>query len=663
MNIKLDSLTLTNFKGIKYFATGFEQQTDIHGDNATGKTTIFDAFTWLLFGKDSTDRKDFEIKTLDEHNNVIPKIEHEVSGTIDVGGVKTRLTKTFKEKWVKKRGADIAEFTGNETIYKWNDVPKTAGEYQEKITEILDEEMFKLVSNPLQFNSISWQTRRKILMGIAGNIAVDDILAEMDGDFPALREALNEGKTIEEFKKQMQAERKRVNDQLLLIPTRIDEATRAMPEAVDYEAVQSERDLLVAELAGIDRQLLDSSEAAKAHFDRLSLKQKALFELNSKVSERVNAITTHSNIQRSETQNRIDTVQAELTRTIAEVAPTALNRVKSRLAESTNSLNQLRAQWTTEDAKELVFAEDEFECPACKRPLADIDSKRDQLTEQFNLRKSATLDKMMKDAAELKVTIAKLEAELSGEADRQEGLNKKILDLQNEIRGLNSAKDKLAQGLQEALKNDAALLELDLTVNALKTDIEKTKADSGLDQSALDNKKFALSAQISLANLRLGSKEQTENIKARILQLQAEEKELAQAVSDTDRKLFHVEQFIKTQTTIIERQINGKFSFVKFRLYRKQINGGEEECCDTLVDGVPYSDLNNAMKVNCGIDIINTLSERYGLTTPIFIDNAESVVQLTPTNSQLIRLVVDGSAAKLTVKAPSATPKQEKLFA
>ena len=54
MKIRISNLKLKNFKGIKDLEIDFNNEnTNIYGKNATGKTTIFDAFKWLFFDKDS----------------------------------------------------------------------------------------------------------------------------------------------------------------------------------------------------------------------------------------------------------------------------------------------------------------------------------------------------------------------------------------------------------------------------------------------------------------------------------------------------------------------------------------------------------------------------------------------------------------------------------
>ncbi|MNP21080.1 hypothetical protein D3C76_1136850 [compost metagenome] len=60
--------------------------------------------------------------------------------------------------------------------------------------------------------------------------------------------------------------------------------------------------------------------------------------------------------------------------------------------------------------------------------------------------------------------------------------------------------------------------------------------------------------------------------------------------------------------------------------------------------------LNSAARTNVGIDIINALSDHYGFSAPIFIDNAESVTQLVDTDAQVIRLVVSETDKQLRIE-------------
>ena len=168
MRISIKNMEIVNFKGIRKLDIKFDEgMTSIRGGNGTGKTSVFDAFMWLLFGKDSQGRKEFSVKSLDTKGNEIPKIEHSVTGVFDIDGTSLVLKKTLREKWIKKRGSAEEVFAGNEGIYEINNVNVRQWEYQNKIDEIIDEEVFRLITNPVLFSGSKWQVQRKILTDMA----------------------------------------------------------------------------------------------------------------------------------------------------------------------------------------------------------------------------------------------------------------------------------------------------------------------------------------------------------------------------------------------------------------------------------------------------------------------------------------------------------------
>jgi len=258
--IKIKKLSLYNFKGIRDFKAEFENQsTSIFGDNETGKTTLFDAFIWVLFGKNSEGDSQFGIKTLDENNNVIPKLEHSVEGIFEIDGQIVTLKRILKEKWVKKRGEELPVFTGNETTYFWNDVPMLAKDYAKKINEMMDESVFKLLTNPLYFNSLPWQDRREILTEMSGEVSDQDI-AQGNQEYITLLAGLG-SLTIEESQKAYAIKRKTIKDELKMIPTRIDEVDRSMPEVIDFKPIKTDIDLFNSHLIDIDKKIANKNEA------------------------------------------------------------------------------------------------------------------------------------------------------------------------------------------------------------------------------------------------------------------------------------------------------------------------------------------------------------------------------------------------------------------
>ncbi|MZL49965.1 AAA family ATPase, partial [Clostridium beijerinckii] len=173
--VKIKKLILKNFKGIKKLEIDFKKVTNILGENATGKTTIFDSFCWLLFGKDCKDRKDFEIKTLAPTGEALHGLEHSVEAILEINGEEVTLQRIYAEKWTKKKGLADKVFSGHETTYYINQVPTKQKEYNEKVAEILPDSTFKLISNPLYFNNLEWKKQREILLQIIGDIDQENV--------------------------------------------------------------------------------------------------------------------------------------------------------------------------------------------------------------------------------------------------------------------------------------------------------------------------------------------------------------------------------------------------------------------------------------------------------------------------------------------------------
>jgi len=633
--IALKNLKLKNFKGIKDLNIGFSKETNIFGENASGKTTIFDAFTWLLFDKDSKDRTAFDIKTLDNNNNVLHGLEHEVTGVLTIEGKDVILSKIYKEKWTKKRGEANKELTGHETLYYIDEVPVKKGEYQDKISNLINEQLFKLISNPLYFSTnIKWQDRRKVLLDIIGDITTDRII-NYRNDLRAIEELLVD-KDIDTLKKSIQAKKKRLNDDIKSIPFRIDECNNSISE-VDFNALEFRKRGVVTGIKSIEDQLLDSSKVSDE-----ALKEKdKLYKLKSSLKDiEYNA--------KEEAEKPLATLKSKLGIYKNEInykiqpdisgLEASIKRNNSLVIDYEKRLANLREEWGVVNQEALEISTNEFICPTCKRPFEDhdIESKQQEMHENFNQTKSNKLSninargkKLKEDADRLKLQISEEEQRLAPLYDELESTKKHIEELEYQIFNfepqLNLATN---QEYQDTLKQ---IQELE---DKLQSPVVTAKT------LELKAKKMQLESDLEDINKQLAYKQHNENMRSRIAELQEEEKKLAQQIAQLEGQEFLCEEFIKTKVELLESSINSKFKYVSFKLFDIQVNGGLNETCEALVNGVPFSNANTASQINAGLDIINALSEHYGVQTPIFIDNRESVNSLIEINSQVINLIV-----------------------
>lgn len=665
--ITIKKMSLLNFKGIKNLTLDFDANTNIYGDNGTGKTTIFDAFTWLLFGKNSEDKKDFEIKTLDSQNNVIPKIDHEVYAELGVDGDVISIKRVFREKWVKTKGALEAEFSGNETLYYWNEVPLSQKEFQNKVSEIMDESIFKLITSPLAFNeNLKWQERRSVLVKIAGEIS-DEELAKGNFDYLELLSQLT-NKTLDEYKKQIAATIKKSKDDIKLIPTRIDEVERSKPESVDENFINEIVYQKEKEIVKIDNQLLDKSAAYDEVIKNRNANQDEIFKLKSQLNSIRFDITEKIKLEQKSENSVLEEIRAKInTKDQDELIPAQqkINRLKSEKEELQATIDSLdvrinnkRNEWNSENSKQFIFSKESAVCPCCNRAFdsSEVEDKKNSLLANFNSEKQKKLNSIYEEGISLsgKKTSAEKElSELNSKIQIGEDYIKKVSGEISSLRSdlllekdRNSDKPTLESVVIKKLSENKEYSELLSEISLLENKTFDIPENNNQD---LKLRKSELQTEIQDLKSSLHSNELIANANKRIADLQNEESRLAQEIANIEKTQYTIENFIKLKVDTIENRINEKFSFVKFKLFEDQINGGQVETCEALVNGVPFSSLNTASKINAGIDIINTLCEFYNVSAPIFIDNRESVVKLLDSNSQIINLIVSESDKKLRV--------------
>lgn len=656
MNIRLQKLKLTNFKGIRSFEVEFDQVTNIHGQNASGKTTIMDAFLWLFFGKDSSDRKDFEIKTLDENNKAYEKLDHEVEAVISINGMATTIRRTLREKWVTKRGSTTKELNGHETAFFWNDIPLNETQFKDKVASVINENLFKLLTNTSYFNSIKWQDRRNVLIKLAGKIDDADVLVSVEADTKELTKALDAGKTLDEFKKEIGVKKKKLKDELLLIPSRVDEANRSIPEVVDFSKIESEISYIQSDLQGIDEKILDASKVQKERQDAVMALMKKRQDLRTTAMQIEFDEKNKVQGRKMEREQAIQNKRHELRSKEDE-----LNRSRndySNLQKQKQSIEdeqaRLRAKWFEINDSAIEFNDNEFACPTCKRDFDTevINEKKTEMLANFNADKSKRLADIHANGKSKGDEVKAVDVEMSNLKAGADDIKAVIAKLTTQIANLEEQNLRLSADdeaeLKKAIVDNKQYQNIQQELNAVSEVIEKP-TDTDTDNSALLARKKELSLQLDNLKSKLAGKGQREKQLERIAELQKQEEKMNQELADLEGIEFSIEQFIKAKMDLLESRINGMFKLVTFKMFETQINGGQVETCITLINGVPYSDANTASKVQAGIDIINTLSGHYEVKAPVFIDNRESVTQIPDSDLQIINLIVSPAHKKLTV--------------
>ena len=662
MNILIKTLTMVNFKGVKNFTVDFKFITNIYGANASGKTTIFDAFTWLLFGKDSSDRKDFNVKPLDSKGDTKNRTENEVSAILEVDGIDISIRHIQKEKWTKKRGEEVAEFTGNEHLYFWNDVPVNAGEFQAKVNDLLPENVFKLITNPLYFNSQKWQDQRAVLSELAGEIT-DNFLV---GKYPELQQLLNslDGKSLKEFKAKVALDKKNLKDALESIPARIDEAERSKPEPIDSEIINKRIAELQKEYDALEQAIIDKNAANESENSRIQAVQQQIHSLKLEIQNIEAGHRSAYNAELGQASSGIneDKAKASNLESQLRVQENQLKQLESSHADQlarierdkqdiNDRLASLRTLFASVNGRTLN--PDDKVCKECGREheahnINELQTKFDEI-------KRKELEGINVQGKGLKKDLEKRDFDIAQANDQFEitksSLITSVSNLKISLEEVNariahaSANKVEVKSFEERVMEDDSIASKTVKITELQGQLETTPVDYG----DLRIRKASINSELDSEKRKLNNKDQIAKIDLRIKELKDQEKSMSQELASLEKQEFVAEKYEKAKSEELENRVNGMFKFAKFKLFKPLINGGEEPTCQTTYNGVPFSDLNTAGKILVGIDIINTLSAHYGVVAPVFLDNRESVSAIPDTAAQTINLIVSPQDEKLRV--------------
>lgn len=632
-SIVLNKLSLHDFKGVKDFE--IEPDGDsikVRGQNATGKTTLFDAFTWLLFGK-SSDDKQLSPKPIDDNGNEILGAEPLVEATLTVDGEELRLIRNLKESWSKPRGQLEKVRKSDVTELYVNDVPKKVGEYQTFINDLVDEDTFKLLTNPFAFNSLKWNKQREVLMGLVANLS-DEEIAEKTGAGDELKKMLGEH-PLDEQRKIIAAQMKKIKQDIDGLPARIDENKRGLPDLhnLDKEALETQ---LAAKNSELESAQMAVTLAGNS--DGSTELRMQVVKLKNDIEAKRSGFNMGNQLGLSTLSDDLNNmrIKASSLKNDVQLLTRDGSQLETRITTTRDYWEKLKEDYKTIAKQE--FDENELICPTCGQQFAEDKAK--ELKSKFNQQKSEKIEKITADGFAAKDEIQKLADELEQTSKKRVSKQEEFQQAESKVQDLSNEFNQQKQS-QPLFEDSKVFKDLNKQITKLTDQIENAAGDN---QEAISHaRKVAetIQQEINEIQSQLVLFTDSERINKRVEELEALDGQYKQTYSDLERKSFVLEEFVKTKVNILESEINQKFALVSFKLFETQKNGGLKETCEATVDGVPFSKgLNNAARINAGLDIINTLSKTYEIEAPIFVDNAESVNELIDTEAQKIELIV-----------------------
>lgn len=640
MKMQLISLTLENFKCHEHLEIRFDgKNANIYGENAAGKSSVYDGLTWLLFGKDSHGKKDFDIKPLTLEGTVKDHAAiTSVEAILRVEGVDRKLKRTYYELWSTKRGSAESTFDGHSSDYFVDDVPCKKNEFARRVSEIIEENAFRLLTSITYFASeLPWQDRRATLFDVAA-VATDEEILASDARFEPLTAAMR-GLALDDYRKKLAAQRKGLNKTREDTPARLDECKKTVADlsGIDFAALEQQR----AEAQ--DRRTAAQREVDQAEHDsgRTEL-QNQLTGVRNELGRLENENAAHRLAQKQAQgadeaiplRQNLSTIRAQETRRQSDLA-----YLRGRQKTLEGEVADCRTRWDTINKEQFQGGT----CPTCGQtlPQGKLEASKAAFEKDKERRKGGAVEAANRAKAALKGVqedIAKLERESAESQKQVEKLTTRLQQIEStpkvEITDMDGYAVQRAELEAQAADIQGKLDGMDKQSAARRKILRDALADA-------DRELERLSGELS-------KKTALEYANKRMEELRTQAAAASDELNKLDGMLYLCEEFTRYKAKFIEESINRRFSLVRFRLFREQINGGLEDCCDVTVNGVPYATgLNSGAKVNAGIDIINTLSRHYGAQVPLFVDNAESVTQLAQADTQVIRLVVSENDKEL----------------
>ena len=677
MKIKLLKMHIQNFKGCKDREITFGDRTSIKGANATGKTTVFDAFTWMLFGKDSLGNAKFDIRPLDADGNMINNLEISVEATIQIDypddAAEYILKKTQKQVWRKKRGTDTTEFQGNVNEFEFNGYPKSEKEFKAFIAGIIDENIFNLVTNPNAFNALPWKEQREILMKFVGVMSDAEIALTYGDKYSLLIPELKIASTDDILKKYTKA-KNTLNKQMTEIPARIDELSKQIV-SVDVGALEVQKAAKQAELKRLEDSL-SGGDSAKQKINDLNGR---IMDEKLKISGIQNDANAELDEKRRKARQAVNVADDKVTKTEREILDAEYLKedyIKARdraEADKTRYAEEWK-EWKKktfpefepleEYAEPLPLTDKDLTCPTCgqalpedvrKQRIADYEKRREKAKADYDARCEAHKSKYEKDKADFEDRRKQMMSDITVKgqkaADDVRVYQKQIDEQDKEVSALKLRLECEKADLLKAKKDlddipayaeisdNADYIKAQEAIQSLEAQIEELRKKTP-DNAEAEARREILRDEISDIEAQIKAADNTK-VKERIAELEEEQKSIGQKIAEQEQMIDLTESFIRAKMNMISEKINEKFGGnVTFKLFETQINNGIKETCECQWNG--KSDMSNGEKIVAGLYIIKALSELYDVSCPVFVDNSENIStnNFPEMDTQLIKLEV-----------------------
>lgn len=678
--IVIERMTLTNFRGIKNLTVLLGgQSTEISGANATGKSTLLNAYLWCLWGIDQEGRKDFNLKPLDQEGNSTDKVD--VSVELTLLGVEEKpvtLRRTLRENWVKPNGETEEVYKGNTTIYEIDDVPTKMSEYNSYIAAILPEGtpdgLMQLLSTPDGIPTMDWKALRKLLLDTTGGVDETELIASREEYKELMREV---GDTpLERAETQWKATKSKLQKELKEYQPRIDQTAAMKPAEQDWAEIEGRIAELDKDLGTYSAQVTKATETANAAYLEEDLSRQRLTQIATDIARLEADRERAKNRTKIDAENKVEELKARTHKTLLREgdAKRALERAEGDITDLRKRIEteERRAEELREDWRKLKreeFPADKTTCPTCGQPLPQDELGKRMLA--FEAKKQADLARISEDGRSKNEEIELLKRKLDSLIVEKEARHEALMEVSAEVEQSRTEVERAQYEADETdSENPRDTAEADAItdkIQALKDEeaeikerlnAKLTEKEEETNLAEVKQKQVAAMAERDELKRRLSDRETIKRYDDEIKRLEELAKKKGQEMADVERWLSLTQSYRMSYIRRLEESINDLFSGgITFRMYDFTLDGNPVETCTPLVDGTPYQTINTARRINAGIQIANCISRAYDISVPMWVDGAESVNSVHMAKGQAIILRVSDSPELMISSSEELTPQ------
>lgn len=642
--VELKRLTLSNWRG-QSRKVDFEGRTDVYGKNKTGKSSLKDAFLWLLTGYDSNNRMNFNLFDNNMEYTAENNPEAKVEAIFLIDGNEYSFKRTAKMGFVRKRGNKEYERKGTDEYKFYLDgIELGATEYRSRISSLFcDIDILRIILDTTYFLGMEWEEQRKFLSLMSGEIEESDF----KGKYAHLLSEMKKY-SLDEIKARIITICDPIKSQLKSFPLTIQTLEENLPDISDIEEVKKEIENDKIQIQEIEDALNGSAETIKPFIDKRNTELLQISSLKNGLISRKKAFEEEQKAPMEIARKNLDNISAKNEEIKAQNAKIERdrNRYETQIRtfeEYVKQCEQRREALLAEknEEKEKLFGEDT--CPVCGQSYPE--SKQEELRASFEENKKNRLETII--------------AQGKANNSRKESFLKSIQELKEEISSLPEPQELhnvigAVEELRKAEENWKRFEDTEeyasMMMNIQRAEENLTEIPEQNNEELIEMKKTFMH-HIEESSKKLGLVDERKKQEQKIKKIKEEQQKAAAQLAEQEKLEAEIKEYEEERAQIVSDRVNKYFKRCNITMMSQDKSGKWiPNCVITALDGANYTTVNGAERILLGVDISNAFAEYFQISIPLFVDDVNLIndaSEAIQTQHQLINLIVSEDDLKV----------------